>query len=224
MRQNGPSTRRPRSRHHNNGGNNNNNNGNRGRSASSLRHQNFDSNGPEVRVRGNARQVCDKYQALARDASSAGNEPLAENYLQHAEHYYRITQAIEEASNIEQRKRTEAASPKQPDVPSNYYVPEGKAQPAPATAKAPAQVQAPAPATAKAPAKATVDAKPAAPVDEAKASAPKPRGRRPQAKPAPKPEAPVESKAKEDSSSSPFFSLDESEDNTGSQPQKLVAG
>lgn len=55
-----------------------------------MRHQTFDSNGPEVRVRGNAYQVHEKYLTLARDASSSGDRIAAENYYQHAEHYYRI--------------------------------------------------------------------------------------------------------------------------------------
>lgn len=50
----------------------------------------FESNGPEAKVRGTAQQVLEKYQALARDAFSAGDRILAEGYLQHAEHYYRI--------------------------------------------------------------------------------------------------------------------------------------
>jgi len=54
------------------------------------RHQTFDSNGPSVRIRGNAYQVHEKYLALARDAGSAGDRIAAENYLQHAEHYFRI--------------------------------------------------------------------------------------------------------------------------------------
>src|SRR5579863_8483288 len=58
-----------------------------------LRHQTFDSNGPDVRVRGNAYQVFEKYLALARDASAAGDRIAAENYYQHAEHYYRIINA-----------------------------------------------------------------------------------------------------------------------------------
>src|SRR3954470_23058417 len=61
-----------------------------------LRHQTFDSNGPDVRVRGNAYQVFEKYLALARDASSAGDRIAAENYYQHAEHYYRIINANNE--------------------------------------------------------------------------------------------------------------------------------
>src|SRR5437868_1793875 len=61
-----------------------------------LRHQTFDSNGPDVRVRGNAYQVFEKYLALARDAASAGDRIAAENYYQHAEHYYRIINANNE--------------------------------------------------------------------------------------------------------------------------------
>jgi hypothetical protein len=57
------------------------------------KNQTFDSNGPEVRVRGNAHQVLEKYLALARDAQSAGDRIAAENYFQHAEHYFRIINA-----------------------------------------------------------------------------------------------------------------------------------
>ncbi len=75
------------------------------RSAQSLRNQIFDSNGPDMRVRGNAFQVHEKYQALAKDALSSGDRVLAENYLQHAEHYFRIIEAINEATAAEQRAR-----------------------------------------------------------------------------------------------------------------------
>lgn len=50
----------------------------------------FDSNGPDGRVRGNARQVYEKYLSLARDATSAGDRVAAEAYFQYAEHYFRI--------------------------------------------------------------------------------------------------------------------------------------
>jgi hypothetical protein len=102
--------------------------GNRPRSASSLRHQSFDSNCGDLRVRGNAWQVYEKYQALARDATSAGDRVTAENYLQHAEHYFRIIEAINEATAAEQSLRGPSAAPYaggQPEVPSNYYVPAG---------------------------------------------------------------------------------------------------
>ena len=56
----------------------------------------FDSNGPEgIKVRGNAQHVFEKYQQLARDAASGGDRVLAENYLQHAEHYFRLLRAIQ---------------------------------------------------------------------------------------------------------------------------------
>lgn len=54
------------------------------------KNSNFDSNGPEGRVRGNAHQVYEKYINLARDATSAGDRILAESFYQFAEHYYRI--------------------------------------------------------------------------------------------------------------------------------------
>lgn len=59
----------------------------------SSRSQTFDSNGPNVRIRGNAYQVLEKYLALARDASAAGDRISAENYYQHAEHYFRLVNA-----------------------------------------------------------------------------------------------------------------------------------
>jgi hypothetical protein len=56
----------------------------------------FDSNGPDgVKVRGNAQHVFEKYQQLARDATSSGDRVLAENYLQHAEHYFRLLRALQ---------------------------------------------------------------------------------------------------------------------------------
>jgi hypothetical protein len=56
----------------------------------------FDSNGPEgVKVRGAAQHVYEKYQQLARDAQTAGDRVLAENYLQHAEHYFRLMRAMQ---------------------------------------------------------------------------------------------------------------------------------
>ena len=63
---------------------------NNGRKPGNSRNQTFDSNGPSVRVRGNAYQVMEKYLTLARDASASGDRIAAENFYQHAEHYYRI--------------------------------------------------------------------------------------------------------------------------------------
>jgi hypothetical protein len=57
----------------------------------------FDSSGPEMRVRGTAQQLYEKYIQLARDASSNGDRVTGEAYYQHAEHYFRIISAINQA-------------------------------------------------------------------------------------------------------------------------------
>src|ERR1044071_3611166 len=56
--------------------------------------QNYDSSGPDIRVRGNAYQVLEKYLQLARDAGAAGDRVAAENFLQHADHYYRVLSSM----------------------------------------------------------------------------------------------------------------------------------
>lgn len=56
----------------------------------------FESNGPDVKVRGTAADIAAKYITLARDAQSSGDPVLAENYLQHAEHYNRMIIAYRE--------------------------------------------------------------------------------------------------------------------------------
>ncbi len=67
--------------------------GRNGRKNTNPRSQSFESNGPEVRVRGNAQQVVEKYLALAQDAATAGDRIRSESYFQHAEHYYRLMTA-----------------------------------------------------------------------------------------------------------------------------------
>lgn len=88
----GTTNRRQRNR----GGSNNNGGGARRGGGGPNRMQVFDSNGPDVRIRGTAYQVTEKYLALAKDASSAGDRVLAESYLQHAEHYQRVINAWDE--------------------------------------------------------------------------------------------------------------------------------
>lgn len=82
---------------------------NTNRRSGPSRNQTFDSNGPSVRIRGNASQVHEKYLTMARDASSAGDRVASENYLQHAEHYYRILAAQREEAeargNTQQTQR-----------------------------------------------------------------------------------------------------------------------
>ncbi len=75
------------------GGNNNNNNSNR-KGPNPLT-RSYESNGPDVKIRGTAQQIAEKYTTLARDAQSSGDRVMAENYLQHAEHYNRIIAAAQ---------------------------------------------------------------------------------------------------------------------------------
>src|SRR5216684_3403995 len=58
--------------------------------------QTFDSNGPSVKIRGNAYQVFERYVAMAREAQASGDRVAAENFYQHAEHYFRIMNALGE--------------------------------------------------------------------------------------------------------------------------------
>src|SRR5580693_8847377 len=56
----------------------------------------YESNGPDVKIRGTASHVAEKYMQLARDAHSSGDPVAAENYFQHAEHYFRMIAAAQE--------------------------------------------------------------------------------------------------------------------------------
>jgi len=60
----------------------------------------FDSSGPDVRVRGTAQQLFEKYQQLGRDATSVGDRVAAEGFYQHAEHYFRILSVMNQ--NVQQ--------------------------------------------------------------------------------------------------------------------------
>lgn len=67
----------------------------RGRGRKPVHNSNraFESSGPDVKIRGSAQHIFEKYQQLARDSASGGDRVMAENYLQHAEHYFRILAA-----------------------------------------------------------------------------------------------------------------------------------
>jgi hypothetical protein len=82
----------------NNGGNNNLTGGNGNQQPRTFTNKNkvFDSNGPDVRIRGTAYQIVEKYLTLAKDTASAGDRVLAESYLQYAEHYQRIISSWED--------------------------------------------------------------------------------------------------------------------------------
>jgi len=65
----------------------------------------FDSNGPDGRLRGTAQQLFEKYLQLGRDATSSGDRVMAESYFQHAEHYFRILMAMNQAAAQYQQSR-----------------------------------------------------------------------------------------------------------------------
>src|ERR1700742_556283 len=102
---NGQNNKRMRNRNNNN--NNNNNNNRRGQNPITRV---FESNGPDIKIRGTASHVAEKYVQLARDARSSGDPVAAENYYQHAEHYFRLIAAAQEQfrQNQPQQPRTDA--------------------------------------------------------------------------------------------------------------------
>ena len=79
----------------------------------------FDSNGPDLRIRGTAQQLFEKYLQLGRDATSGGDRVMAESYFQHAEHYFRIlnvmTQAQQQQQNGQPPRRPQAQDGVTPD-------------------------------------------------------------------------------------------------------------
>jgi len=75
---------------------NNNNNNNNNRRGQNPMTRVYESNGPDIKIRGTASHVAEKYVQLARDARSSGDPVAAENYYQHAEHYFRLIAAAQE--------------------------------------------------------------------------------------------------------------------------------
>lgn len=67
--------------------------GNNGHNHVPNRNTSYESNGPDVKLRGNAQQLHEKYMALAHDAATAGERIMAEAYTQFADHYFRLHQA-----------------------------------------------------------------------------------------------------------------------------------
>ena len=62
----------------------------------------FDSSGPDLRIRGTSQQLFEKYLQLGRDATSSGDRVMAESYFQHAEHYFRILNAMNQVAPPQQ--------------------------------------------------------------------------------------------------------------------------
>ena len=120
--------------------NNNNNNNNNRRSQNPMTRV-FESNGPDIKIRGTASHVAEKYVQLARDARSSGDPVAAENYYQHAEHYFRLIAAAQEQfrqSQPQQQPRidVDASDDASDDESENY----SNFNPFSATSRTPANI------------------------------------------------------------------------------------
>src|SRR5260221_9443663 len=82
--------------------------------------QTFDSNGPSVKIRGNAYQVFERYVAMAREAQASGDRVAAENFYQHAEHYFRVMNALGEG---------QGHGPPRPTTPADVEMTGGDGEP-----------------------------------------------------------------------------------------------
>ena len=121
MRNGQNNNKRMRNRNNNNNSSNNNNNNRRGQNPMTRV---FESNGPDIKIRGTASHVAEKYVQLARDARSSGDPVAAENYYQHAEHYFRLIAAAQEQFRQNQpqpRTENEMASSEDGDEDSENF-------------------------------------------------------------------------------------------------------
>ena len=95
MMRNGQNKRMRGRNRSNNNNNSNNSSHNRGHHHNPLTRV-YESNGPDVKIRGTAHHIAEKYMQLARDASSSGDHVTAEAHHQHAEHYLRLIATAQE--------------------------------------------------------------------------------------------------------------------------------
>ncbi len=110
---NGQNNKRMRNRN-----NNNNNNNRRGQNPLTRV---YESNGPDIKIRGTASHIAEKYVQLARDARSSGDPVAAENYYQHAEHYFRLIAAAQE-----QFRQNQPQHQQQPRIDNDTTIDEGE--------------------------------------------------------------------------------------------------
>ena len=82
--------------------------------------QSFDSNGPNIKIRGSAHQIFERYVALAREATASGDQIAAENFYQHAEHYFRINNA--------RREGNQQGMPSRPSTPADIEMDTSEAE------------------------------------------------------------------------------------------------
>src|ERR1700746_438019 len=106
---NGQNNKRMRNRNNNN----NNNNNRRGQNPMTRV---YESNGPDIKIRGTASHIAEKYLQLARDSRSSGDPVAAENYYQHAEHYFRLIAAAQE--QFRQNQPQQQQQPRPADISS----------------------------------------------------------------------------------------------------------
>ena len=124
--------KRMRGRNHRGGGQGG---GGQGGSGGPIRHQTgnvplnrnhvFDSIGPDLRIRGTSQQLFEKYLQLGRDATSSGDRVMAESYFQHAEHYFRILNAMNQAA---QQQMQSQPRPREFQPEGGEAVPEQRAE------------------------------------------------------------------------------------------------
>jgi hypothetical protein len=96
--------------------NRNNNNHNNNRRGQNPMTRVFESNGPDIKIRGTASHIAEKYLQLARDARSSGDPVAAENYYQHAEHYFRLIAAAQEQFRQSQPQHLQQQQPRPDEV------------------------------------------------------------------------------------------------------------
>jgi hypothetical protein len=72
----------------------------------------FDSSGPDMRIRGTSQQLFEKYLQLGRDATGSGDRVMAESYFQHAEHYFRILNAMNQAAQQNGQSHQQGNAPR----------------------------------------------------------------------------------------------------------------
>src|ERR1700742_2997940 len=103
---------------------NNNNNNNNNRRGQNPMTRGYETNGPDIKIRATPSHTAEKYLQLARDARSSGDPVAAENYYQHAEHYFRLIAAAQEQfrqNQPQQQPRTdEMVSEDSEDDGENY--------------------------------------------------------------------------------------------------------
>lgn len=162
----GQQNKRGRGRNNNNSGGGG-GGGNFNRKGTNPLTRTYDSSGPDVKIRGTAQHIAEKYSTLARDAQSAGDRVMAENYLQHAEHYNRIIAAAQ-AQMQDRFQRDER--PDMSDRDFNDRDDDLEMNDEPMAVTAPAAVSRPAPAPTPAP----IPAPAPVPVQEIAGTGPQP--------------------------------------------------